>query len=359
MRIAYVIEGLYNSAGMERVLAARVNEICKTFETTIITYDDGKKPDFFSLDTRIHRIYLNANISDVRQKLQQVLFRERFDIVTSMGGYDFFFLHSIKDGSKKIIEFHFSFDVSNVWLGHIKNPVWRRLLIAAQKYKRIYHAKKYDKVIVLCKTDKLKWQKFCNKVTYIYNPLTIRCEHPSSCDSKIVIAVGRLDYQKGYDYLLQIWSLVHREHPDWILNIYGDGTLLNTLNEQISNLGLSETVFLRGKTDNIVSKYTESSLFVLTSRDEAFGLVITEAEACGLPIITYDCPSAPAELVNDGENGYVISPVGNIDEFADKVCYLIEHADLRKKMAKKSLDIAECFQINDIIRQWVNLYQTL
>lgn len=359
MKIAYIIEGLYNSAGMERVITARANRICKSFDTTIITYDDGKKRDFFPLDSRIHRIYLNADISNVQTKLRQVLLREKFGIVTSMGGYDFFFLHKIKDGSKKIIEFHFSFDVSNVWSSHIKNPIWRRIMIAAQKYKRIYHARQYDKIIVLCKTDKLKWQKYSDKVAYIYNPLTIHCEHPSSCNSKIVIAVGRLDYQKGYDYLLQIWSLVHKKHPDWILNIYGDGSLLNTLNGQIRDLCLSETVFLRGKANNIVSKYTESSIFVLTSRDEAFGLVITEAEACGLPIIAYDCPSAPAELVNDGENGYVISPVGNIDEFADKVCYLIEHADLRKKMAKKSLDIAECFQINDIIRQWVNLYQTL
>lgn len=359
MRIAYIIEGLYNSAGMERVITARANEICKSFDTTIITYDDGNEPDFFSLDTRIHRIYLNANISDVRQKLQQVLFRERFDIVTSMGGYEFFFLHSIKDGSKKIIEFHFSFDVSNVWLGHIKNPVWRRLLMFAQKYKRIYHAKKYDKIIVLCKTDKLKWQRFSDKVAYIYNPLTIHCEHPSSCDSKIIIAVGRLDYQKGYDYLLQIWSLVHKKHPDWILNIYGDGTLLNNLNGQIRDLCLSESVFLRGKTDNIVSKYTESSIFVLTSRDEAFGLVITEAEACGLPIITYNCPSAPAELVSDGENGYVIAPIGNISEFADRICHLIENVNLRKLMGRKSVHMAVKFQIDKIIKQFEILYNTL
>ena len=358
-RIAYICNGLYNSAGMERVLSTRANGLCEEFDITFITYNQGQRTDHFPLDRRIHRHDIIAqNDKEYKFLLESWLIKEQYDITVSTGGTEFFFLHSIKDGSKKIFEFHFSFDISKVWLSGIKNKYKRWLYIKGQTFKRIYHAKKYDLVVVLCKTDYKKWSKYCKNVTYIYNPLTINTNQVSNCSSHKVISVGRLHKQKGFDYLIDAWRMVYLTHPDWMLEIYGDGGLRKSLQMQIDHYGLKDVVFLKGKTDDIVSKYLDSSLFVLSSRDEAFGLVITEAEACGLPIVTFDCPSAPAELVEQGKNGYVV-PLGDVKSLSEKICKLIENENLRKEMGKQSKLLSERFHIDVIKEQWNRLYQQI
>lgn len=359
IRIAYICNGLYNSAGMERVLTTRANHLCDDFDITFITYNQGDRLDHFALDSRIHRVDIPArNDGEYQFLLSEWLMREKYDITTSTGGSEFFFLHSIKDGSKKIFEFHFSFDISKVWLSGIKNRYKRWFYIKGQTLRRVYHARKYDQVVALCKTDQMKWRRYCKNVTYIYNPLTIQTNIVSNCTNKKAIAVGRLHKQKGFDYLIDAWKYVYQYYPDWILEIYGEGGLRNSLQAQIDKNGLREVVFLKGKTNEITSKYIDSSIFVLSSRDEAFGLVITEAEACGLPIVTFDCPSAPAELVEGGQNGYVVK-MGDVKAMANRIIALIENEDLRKSMGKESIRLSRKFEIESISLQWKDLYNHL
>lgn len=344
---------------MERVLTTRANKLCGDFDITFITYNQGNFKDHFPLDERILRKDIPAN-NDIEYQamLADWLKREHYDITVSTGGAEFFFLHSIKDGSKKVFEFHFSFDISKVWLSGIKNKYKRWLYIKGQTLKRIYHARKYDQIVALCKTDAKKWKRYCGNVTYIYNPLTIQTDKHSDCSSKKVIAVGRLHKQKGFDYLIDAWAIIHQQNPDWQLNIYGEGGLHKALQAQIDRKGLSDVVFLKGKTDDIVNKYLDSSIFVLSSRDEAFGLVITEAEACGLPVVTFDCPSAPAELVEDGVNGYVVR-MGDVQNLASRVMTLMENEDLRLRMGRESVRVAERFDADVIAGEWRQLYERM
>ena len=358
-RIAYICNGLYNSAGMERVLTTRANFLCDKFDITFITYNQRNRPDFFAIDPRIHRIDIPANNNkEFRHLLTELLIKEQYDITTTTGGADFIFLHSINDGSKKIFESHFSFDISKVWLSDIQNRWKRELFIWGQTFRRIYHAKKYDQIVVLCKNDKKKWSRYCKNVTSIYNPLTIQTNEMSSLMNPKAIAVGRLHKQKGFDYLIDAWKLLHQKHKDWTLEIYGDGPLRQDLQEQIDYNHLQNVVLLKGKTNNIVNKYLDSSIFILSSRDEAFGLVITEAETCGLPIVTFDCPSAPAELVEDGKNGYVV-PLEDVRAMSDKICKLIENEKLRKEMGMKSKELSKKFQKETIMNIWEHLYSQL
>jgi glycosyltransferase involved in cell wall biosynthesis len=344
---------------MERVLTTRANKLCGDFDITFITYNQGERKDYFPLDKRIHRKDIPANNDiDYRAMLAHVLKQERYDITVSTGGAEFFFLHNIKDGSKKIFEFHFSFDISKVWLSGIRNKYKRWIYIKGQTLKRIYHARKYDQIVALCKTDAKKWRRYCRDVTYIFNPLTIQTDKHSDCSSKKVIAVGRLHKQKGFDYLIDAWSLIFHKHPDWTLEIYGEGGLRKALQTQIDRLGLSDVVLLKGKTDDIVSKYIDSSIFVLSSRDEAFGLVITEAEACGLPIVSFDCPSAPAELVEDGVNGYVVR-LGDVEDFSSRVMALMVDEGLRQRMGRESMHVAKQFDADAIAGEWKRLYEQL
>ena len=358
MKIAYIVNGMYNSAGMERVLTVRANSLCNLFDITFITKAQGNRPDYFPLDKTIHRIDI-AEVVPYREGLEKCLLENKYDITVSTGGSEFYFLYKIKDGSKKIFEFHFSYDISQVWMGGIKNPVKRKVLAELQKFRRIYIAKRYDKVVVLTKTDCEKWRRWLGNVTYIYNPLTISSKEKSVMKNKVAIAVGRLNYQKGFDYLIDAWELVHNSFPDWKLNIYGDGVLKEQLTMQITSRGLTASIMLCGATDDIISRYCESSIFVLSSRDEAFGLVLTEAEACGLPIVAFDCPSGPRELIEDGGNGFLVRPVGNIEQLANRIIKLISDASLRQKMGQRSYELSQKFSIENISKEWIQLYNQL
>ena len=95
------------------------------------------------------------------------------------------------------------------------------------------------------------------------------------------------------------------------------------------------------------------------SRTEGLGLVLLEASACGLPLISYDCPSGPREIVTDGENGYLIPHVGDIDAMAEKICLLIENAELRKQMGEKAKLMVDKFSPLRIKEQWINLFDSI
>ncbi|EEX18503.1 glycosyltransferase family 4 protein [Prevotella veroralis] len=358
MKIAYIVNGLYNSAGMERVLTVRANNLCNLYDITFITKAQGNRPDYFPLDKTIHRIDIAEEVA-YREGLEKCLLENKYDITVSTGGSEFYFLYKIKDGSKKIFEFHFSYDISQVWMSGVKNSFKRKILIELQKFRRIYIARYYDKVVVLTKTDCQRWGRWLSNVTYIYNPLTIVPKNKSLVMDKTVIAVGRLDRQKGFDLLINAWEIVFASFPDWKLHIYGEGILREQLQSLIDRKGLSSSLVLCGATNNIISKYCESSIFILSSRTEAFGLVLTEAEACGLPIVAFDCPSGPRELMEDGENGFLVRPVGNIEQLANRIIKLISDVSLRQKMGQRSSELSQKFSIENISKKWVQLYNQL
>lgn len=344
---------------MERVLTVRVNNLCQDFDVTFLTLDDGSREDYFLLDARVKRIYLSCHDKkSCYSVLSSYLEANPQDITVSTGGLEFYVLYHIRDGSKKIFEFHFSFDISKVWMARRFHGILWWVAYHLQTWRRIWIACHYDKIVVLCKADELKWRRFTNKVTYIYNPLTISTEKYSSCESKKVIAVGRLSPEKGFDNLIDSWSIVNKKYPNWILNIFGEGFERIKLQKQIDELGLQKSITLCGSTDDIVSEYIDSSLFVLSSREEAFGLVIIEAEACGLPVVAFNCLSGPAELVEDKCNGFMVKK-GDIGQLSDRVCDLIEDQNLRKSFGARSVEISKKFDLEKVMAKWRFLYTNL
>lgn len=365
-KIAYVIDCMYNSGGMERVLSVCANAICDVYNVTVITAFQKGQPDFFELDSRIKRYDLgindNANIRqkkrDYKRALSAYLLVEHFDVVISMGGMDLDFLYSICDGSRKMVWFHFVID--SEWQYACENTnLLVRLKAKLQKWKRIYYAKKYDRIIVISKADLQQWTRFANQVSLIYNPITISSAAVSDLSSKNVISVGRLDFQKGFDLLIDAWRYVAVRHPDWHLNIFGEGERRNALQQQIDKSDLSQHITLCGRTPDIAVEYSRHSIFVMSSRAEGFGLVLVEAASCGLPLISFDCPSGPREIVTDGENGYLIPHVGDIDAMAEKICLLIENAELRKQMGEKAKLMVDKFSPLKIKEQWINLFDSI
>lgn len=363
MKVAYIIESMCNSGGMERVLSVCANALCQDVEVSIITIYQMGRPCYFPIDDKISCYDLGlenvANKKLLKKRMADFLTGHHFDIVVSMGGIDMYYLHSVKDGSKKLFWFHFAIDIAKTtWIGPNPNLL-KKIKAQLQTWKRIYYARKYDKIVVISKADLEAWKKYTNKVVCIYNPVTIGNPVQADLSSKKVISVGRLDYQKGFDYLIDAWGLVAEKHKDWLLDIYGEGPLREELQCQIDKQGLHNSVRLCGRTPNITEKYAQHSIYVMSSRAEGLGLVLIEAASCGLPLISYDCPSGPSEIVTDEENGYLIPHVGDIDAMAEKICLLIENAELRKQMGEKAKLMVDKFSPLKIKEQWINLFDSI
>lgn len=373
-KIVYCIPSLNFPSGMERVLTIKANYFADIlgYDVYIVLTDNKDKEPYYNLSYKVNLINLDINFDTnwrlhiykkvfsyfikqvrYRRKLKKLLLEIRPDITISTLRREINFINSIKDGSKKIGEIHFSrshyrnmeYDGKGNFVKRFLSKLWMAQLIR--------ELKKLSMFVTLSSEDNDKWIEIKNK-TYIYNPLSFFTDKVSDCNSKQVIAVGRYTYQKGFDMLIRSWRIVNEKHPDWALKIYGGGEKKDFFKLKDS-LGLEENVFLEPSTDNIIDKYCESSIFVLSSRFEGFGMVITEAMACGLPAVSFTCPSGPRDIINDEEDGLLVEN-GNIKQLAEKISYLIENEELRKEMGKKARINVERFKIENIAKQWVDLF---
>ena len=366
MRITFIIESSYNSGGMERMLSVIANAMSKYFSVSVLTaYNKGRK-DFFSFDKNVTRIDLGLDNADrgrfMRSYCQGVAHYLKDiapqDVCVSLGSSEFTFLPKLKDGSKKVLWYHFALN-HDMMTSHVSRyGVVNWSLGMLRTARRLYMARKYDHIVVLTKEDLKAWKRYVKNVSYIYNPITIEPTGFNDYSSKRAIAVGRLDTQKGYDYLFKAWAIVHHTYPDWQLDIFGSGRKAD-FQPLIDAEGLQDVVHLKGATDNIAQEYASHSFLVLSSRFEGFGLVLVEAGASGLPLISYNCKSGPSEIIRDGYDGYLVDKVGDIQSLADAICKMIESEADRRLMGERARKDMTRFSIQNISKCWKNLFQTL
>ena len=212
-------------------------------------------------------------------------------------------------------------------------------------------------LVLLTQRDAEAWSPFV-KTEVIPNSLPFEEEHICTCMNKQAICVGRLNEQKGLDYLIDAWELVARQHPDWTLNIYGAGELKEELQQRIDSKHLQRKVIINAPTADIIEKYLESSIYLMTSRFEGFPMVLLEAMECGLPCVAFDCPNGPAEIISHEINGY-ITPYKDTKIFATYVCKLIENEKLRCTMGHQAKKDIKRYKRENIMQQWESLFRHL
>ena len=359
MKIVYIIHGLYNSGGMEKILSEKANVFVSEFgdEVTIITSEKkGRKP-FFPLDSRVKVVDLGVNyhLPRFHRLLRKTLLELRPDITVSLCGGEMQKLHEIHDGSAKVAELHFSH--KRYFFRRGKGPLHN--LVARSKTRALEHAAaRMDAFVVLTERDRETWVSLVPKLYQIYNFVEIPQGEPSSLNSKHCISVGRLIPSKNFGEMIQAWQLVARVHPDWVLDIYGRGSMKKKLLRQIERLGLEGKVLIHDPVSDVWSRLRESSCFIFTSLNEGMGIALIEAAGAGLPAVSYDIDCGPSEIIEDGVSGYLVRP-HDIRDLARKICVLIENEELRRSMGAAALDSCGRFSKEAVIEKWRELFKKL
>lgn len=211
---------------------------------------------------------------------------------------------------------------------------------------------------MLSKEDKEYWKTVAkiSNIKAIHNPSPFINTIKSNCSAPVVLAAGRFCDEKDFASLIDIWSTVSDNFPEWKLFIVGDGELKKDLTKQINLYQLEKSVYLLPSTREIEKYYQQDSIYAMTSKFEGFGIVLVEAQMHGIPTISYSCPCGPKEIINNGRDGYLI-PYGDKDTFADKLTELMSNENLRIKMGKAAIENSKRFHIDCIMNQWVNLFQ--
>ncbi|MBS0926211.1 glycosyltransferase family 4 protein, partial [Providencia sp. JGM181] len=221
-----------------------------------------------------------------------------------------------------------------------------------------------DMIITLTEKDKSYWMEntTVKNICVIPNPITINLNNPHDRNlfqrEKIILAVGRLTHQKGFDMLISSWEIISKQYPNWKLRIVGSGEDEVKLKNMIMELSLNSSVQIVPNTSNILSEYYAASYFVLSSRFEGFGLVVLEAQACGLPVISFDCDAGPREIIQHDKSGWICKP-NDIEELSlhmKNAIQLIESDfDSYKHMQENSIINSNRFSIENILPLWIEL----
>lgn len=348
MHILYEIERLSTSGGIERILTDKANYMVDVWGwdvTIVVLLDDSGVNPFFKLSPKVRIEYLNLKSTGILMCLQSVW---KLNAVIRRLKPDVYVTFQTIGALSCLLRTHAT---PTIYEAHgIRTCMQHPLAMSiAERFA--------DAIAVLTKGNADRYSK-AKKTMVIANFTNIEVKKPTDYSLRHCVAVGRLDFEKNFSRLISIWAKVHPQHPDWVLDIYGDGPEYSLLQLQIDRLELSACVFLHGSTDNVVSAYLSGSINLLTSRYEGFGLVIVEAAKCGLSTIAFDCPDGPAALINDSCNGFLV-PYDDDQAFIDKLSCLMENEDLRREMGHKAMETSQRFSQECIMPRWKELFLQL
>ena len=377
MKIMYIFSELTIKGGTDKVLSDKANYLVEHgFDVTIVTEAQMGREPVFPLSSKvklidigldfnkqytqsfIHRAYTYFNFIHIyKKKLKEILVKDNPDIVITTMGRSLDFITSINDGSIKIGEAHTTKEhLRSLHIMENKGWLYKRLAKCIRK-KQISNARKLRALVLLTPEDAKNWEGVTK--TYVI-PNSIK-EIPLECSkliNKQAIFVGRYNDAKGYEYLVEAWKIVHHNHPDWIINIYGSGELHDDVERWINEAKLHESMIMHEPTNQIMEKYLESSICVVSSRYEGFSMAIIEAMACGVPCVSFDCPFGPRNIIKKDEDGILVEYL-NSRALADNICELIENINLRKQLGSNAKKNIQRFTQDNIMKKWINLFDTI
>lgn len=370
MKVLYVFRSLAVWGGIERILVEKMNYLSQVYgyDVYMLTSDQGNHPIPYHLDDNVHFEDLNIRFHQQYQysflrriwvakrlkRLYEKRLSERIrhiqpDIIICTTADHIDSLGKLKGSIPLVVESH-SICIRTIEDGNC----WIR-----RKWHRFHYLKalsKVDVVVALTEGDAAEWNKVHPHVVVIPNLVHLNDGPASTLENKKVIFVGRFDYQKRPMEIIRIWERIHPKHPNWQLDIYGEGEQQRELEKIVRSSGMN--IVLHHPTEHIFDCYRESSILVSTSLFEPFGLVMPETMSCGIPVVAFDCPYGPSDIITNGVDGFLIKN-RSINEFAEKVCLLMENIELRKRMGKAGFLSSQRYSADVIMPLWQSLFEQL
>lgn len=344
-KILFVINSLKHKSGIERVACLLANLFVEDlgFKVLIVNRDTEKKHVAYNLSAHVEVLKISGNYCKFYKGLNSRIgdFQPDLILTHNMGRLSLLCAFLVKTKNIKLVSLeHVAFKV---------RPKWVRLLS-----KLLY--KKIDQVVTLTQHDMQPYQLFHNNVVKINNisPFDVQAlDLEYALESKTIISIGRLTYQKNFESLLEAWKIVSKVKNDWQLMIYGIGENQKKLETIIKNENI-KNVYLKGQTTDVESVYRSAAFYVMSSRFEGLPMVLIEAQSFGLPIISYDCPHGPAEIIEHNENGYLIENK-NPTLLAESMLKLMTSDALRSKFSENAQQHATEYSSQNIVKDWTKV----
>ena len=360
--------------GIEKSIAALANLLVDDYEVEIISsYQLFDKPAF-DIDPRVEVRYLITKFKPNREAwktslkhLRPISFiKESFNSVMTLALRRSTMIRAIENCHSDIIIS--TRDLFNTWLGTYGKRSCYKIGWEHNHYhgdmsyadKVTKSAKNLDALVLVSDSLRKFYKKqLANtkcKCFYVPNILDTVPERLSKLNEKRLISVGRLSREKAYEDLLDVFQLIHKKEPSWRLDIIGDGAQKNLLGDRIFAEGWTDCVKLHGFQDktyinNLLSK---SSIYLMSSITESFGIVLIEAMSHGLPCVAFDSAEGATELIEDGKNGFLIS-YRNKEEYAKKVIELIQNKKERTQLGKNGRETSLRFTSDKVKRDWMKV----
>jgi GalNAc-alpha-(1->4)-GalNAc-alpha-(1->3)-diNAcBac-PP-undecaprenol alpha-1,4-N-acetyl-D-galactosaminyltransferase len=366
MKLTIVVDNL-NGGGAERIMSIMANFWAeKGWEITVITTHQGSREPFYRLVPAVSHVDLDIpgwlkiplmwriesvlTVLLLRRALRQsnpsviLSFLDKLSVQTLMAATG---LPIPVVVSERIDPHHH--ELTEKWV-ELRNRFYPR---AAKVVVQTRAGAKYFRPDVLRNT------------VVIPNPVIIP---PNGSDAeplpfkfgrKCLVAAGRLNPQKGFDFLLEAFQRLAFDYPDWDLYIFGEGELRPSLESQITNLGLEGRAILAGKSGRLNDVFRAADVFVLSSRYEGFPNVLCEAMASGCAVVSFACPTGPDEIIRHGVDGLLVSEVGDIDGLTEAVRTCISNDGLRKKLAENAPDVMRRFPLEVVMKMWEDILSPL
>ena len=375
MKLIYCITSVYNPGGMERVLLNKVRWFVAQggHELSVVTTDQQGRPPFYAFPPEVKMTDLGIDYSvdngrhpvakilsylrkrrKHRKALTALLMREKADIVISLYPSESSFIPRIADGSKKVLELHYC--------KFFRLQYGRKGLLGLADRFRTWQderiVRRFDKFVVLTREDAGYWGALPNLAVIPNAALQVAPVLPAQ-PGRRVIAVGRLDYQKGFDRLIQAWALLPATlRSTWRLDIFGQGEWETRLREQIVGEHLTGSVQIHPPTARIFEEYAASAFLVMSSHYEGFPMVLIEAMGCGLPGVCFGFRCGPRDIIRDGENGRIV-PEGDIPALARAMEEMMRDDALRTRMSTEARKVTQTYSEETVMRQWTQCFENL
>lgn len=357
-KICFIVYNMSVFGGVEQVTASLSSALCDSFDVHILALIQTG-PLQYQLDKRVKYSYLTDTEKrfsvlqkELKSQICDYMSKNGIDVCFIQGTFPAFISYPARFGCKTKFVFCDHGALINQW--HEKAPTLARFLASLFCHKTVTLTEKtyYD--------YHTRFFVPKRKLTCIYNWIDLDAKSSNSynINSKRIVSAGRIGREKGFDMLIRACEHVFKKHPDWSLDIFGDGDMMPEIKKLVVELGLERNVNLLGMRSDLKERYGDYAMYVLPSYREGMPLVLLEAKHNRLPIVSFDITTGPREIVQDGVDGILVEPY-DVNKLGLAICSLIDNPKLRQQMSSRSQDNIYKFTKDTILNKWVDLVNSL